>query len=311
MSNFKRLLLVASPDTRRTPAFERAVALARASGAVLHIVAVDYVEALSFLGLFNHEAMARLRDGYLQLHRHWLEQEADYERKRGLEVIVQMFWTHQLVEDICQYAGDIKADLVIKDVHRESTLKRLFFTPLDWHLLRDCSLPIHLVTDHGNPLPRKVLAAVNLYREKDADLRLNDVIVEAAAHLAKQCDAELHLVYVYDWSAIYASGFTLLGAMPVETGFAEALTDAHLETFQGLAKRHAVPKAHAHFLTGVPLPCIKAFAAENKFDVLVMGTLPHHTLDRILGDTAESLLQHAPCSALIVHAAGEGGQVRN
>jgi universal stress protein E len=303
MLNLKRLLLVASSEVRRTPAFERAVALARASGAVLHIVAVDYVEALSFVGVFNHDAMAQLRDGYLQLHRQWLEQEAEYERKRGLEVTVRLFWTHHMIDEICTYADEINADLLIKDVHQESTLKRLFFTPMDWHLLRDCSLPVHLVTGPNNPLPRKIVAAVNLFRENDADLLLNDVIIEAASQMAKQCGAELHLLYVNDWSAIFASGFTMLGAMPVETGFAEAMAEAHLEEFNALAKHHGVLNARAHFLSGVPLPCIKTFAAENEFDVLVMGTLPHHTVDRIVGDTAESLLQHAPCSVLIVHAA--------
>lgn len=302
MANFKRLLLIASPHMHRTPAFERAVALAKASSATLHIVAFDYIETLALVGIFNHDAMATLREGYLQLHRQWLEQEAEYERRNGLEVTTQLLWTHDIVGEVQAYADVIQAEMVIKDVHRESLLKRVFFTPLDWQLLRDCHVPVHLVIDSANPVPRKILAAVNLFRSADADLRLNNTIIETASRLAKQFEGVLHLLYVYDWSAIYASGITMMGAMPIETAFVEALSDAHLEAFNDLAEHYGVAKGNSHFLPGVPLPTIRAFAADNAFDVLVLGTLPHHNLDRIVGDTAENILQHTPCSVLVVKA---------
>ena len=74
MLRFKRMLLIAPAEMVRTPAFDRAMALAQATGAALHIVAFDYVQALAVAGLFDHDAMAQAREGYLQVHRHWLEQ---------------------------------------------------------------------------------------------------------------------------------------------------------------------------------------------------------------------------------------------
>jgi len=302
MANFQRLMLIASPQMRRTSAFERAVALAKASNAALHIVAFDYMETLAIVGVFNQGAMAELREGYLQMHRHWLEQEAEYERKNGLEVTTQLFWTQHVVDEIRQYVDTQQAEMVIKDVHQESTLKRVFFTPLDWQLLRDCPVPVHVVTDSANPLPHRIVAAVNLFRSADADLRLNDIIIEAASRLAAQCDGVLQMLYVYDGSAVYASGFTIMGAMPIEADFVDALGDAHLEAFVALAKNYGIAKENAYYLTGTPLPAIKKFAVDNSVDVLVMGTRPHHNLDLVLGDTAENILQHAPCSVLVVKA---------
>ncbi|WP_414705717.1 universal stress protein, partial [Pseudomonas sp.] len=49
------------------------------------------------------------------------------------------------------------------------------------------------------------------------------------------------------------------------------------------------------------------FARQNDFDLLVMGTLPRHSLEKIMGDTAESLLAHAPCSVLIVKPGDAAG----
>ena len=47
MFRLKRILLIAPAEMTRTPAFDRAQALARASGALLHIVAFDHVQSLA------------------------------------------------------------------------------------------------------------------------------------------------------------------------------------------------------------------------------------------------------------------------
>ena len=64
MHKLKRILLIAPSEMTLTPAFERAHALACATGALLHIVAFDYVQALAVAGLLDHEAMAQAREGY-------------------------------------------------------------------------------------------------------------------------------------------------------------------------------------------------------------------------------------------------------
>lgn len=83
MLPLKRILLIAPSEMTRTPAFDRAQALAIATGALLHIVAFDYVASLEVAGLFDHDAMAQAREGYLQVHRHWLEQQVRFQRRGG------------------------------------------------------------------------------------------------------------------------------------------------------------------------------------------------------------------------------------
>jgi universal stress protein E len=294
------LLLIASSKQERTPAFERAVALAKASGARLRIVAMDHVKLLEVLGLFNPGALASLRDDHLHAHRRWLESQVEEERGQGLDVSVQLLWTGHVFDEIQHYVRTLRPSMLIKDIHHEPSVQRLFSTPLDWDLLRHCPCPIQFVTDSRHPLPLKVLAAVNLYRSRDADLRLNDQILSAASYLAAQCHASLHVLYVYDWAAIYVSGTTRLGAMPIESGFHEALSDAHEESFSLLCAHHGILDRRRHFLTGTPQTTLEAFAKGNHFDVLVMGTLPRQGQERVMGDTAEMVLAHAPCSVLVV-----------
>lgn len=77
-------LLIASSKPARTPAFERAVALARASGARLRIVALDHVKLLEVMGLFDPRALAKLRDAHLQSYQGWLDSQVEEERSRAL-----------------------------------------------------------------------------------------------------------------------------------------------------------------------------------------------------------------------------------
>jgi universal stress protein E len=283
----------------RTPAFDRAVALARAMQLPLHMVAFDYLEALAVVGLFAPEQIQQAREGYLQTHRQWLEQQAALARRHKVEVTCEVVWVQHPYEEILHFVNEMPLALIIKDAQEEPVLKRIFYTPLDWRLLRDCPVPVHLVTSDRNPRPRNVLAIVDVLRSEDQDLVFNDQIIEVAVKLAEQCDAQLELVHVYDWAAVYASDIGV-GTLPLATAFYESLGEAQHEVFAALAERHGVPPERRHFIEGTPLLSICEFAADHLTDVIVMGTVQHRGWNKRLGSTAEHLLHRAPCSVLAI-----------
>ncbi|TWC59834.1 universal stress protein E [Pseudomonas sp. SJZ080] len=299
MSQTQRLLLIAPSAMTRTPAFDRAAALARAMQMPLHIVAFDYSQALAVAGLFAPEQMSLARDGYLQTHRHWLTEQAGLMSKHGVEVTSEVVWVQHPYEEILHFVNEMPLALIIKDAQEESALKRVFFTPLDWQLLRDCPVPVHLVTNALNPRPRNVLAIVDVLRNEDQDLVFNDQIIDAATKLAEVCDARLELLHAYDWTAVYAKDIGF-GALPMAVGIYESLGSAQHEAFAALAERHGVPPECRHLIEGIPLNSICEFAAEHHTDVIVMGTVQHKGLNKLLGTTAEQLLQQAPCSVLAI-----------
>lgn len=299
MSQTQRLLLIAPPAMTRTPAFDRAAAFALAMQLPLHIVAFDYSQALAVAGLFAPEQINLAREGYLQTHRQWLASQAGLMSQHGVEVSSEVVWVQRPYEEILCFVNEMSLTLIIKDAQEESALKRVFFTPLDWKLLRDCPVPVHLVTSALNPRPRKVLAIVDVLRSEEQDLVFNDQIIDAAVKLAEQCDAKLELVHVYDWTAVYTQDMGI-GALPLATGIYHALGAVQHETFAALAERHGVPPDRRHFIEGTPLSRICDFAAEHRADVIVMGTVQHKGLNKFLGSTAEQLLHRAPCSVLAI-----------
>jgi universal stress protein E len=141
------MLLIAPAEMVRTPAFDRAMALAQATGAALHIVAFDYVQALAVAGLFDHDAMAQAREGYLQVPgTGW----ARFHTRCACRSAAK--WSGPGPRrHLLEYINDYRADLVIKDTHHVPALNRAFHRPLDWLLLRDCPAPVHLVTEAHHP----------------------------------------------------------------------------------------------------------------------------------------------------------------
>ncbi|MCF4998421.1 universal stress protein UspA [Pseudomonas syringae] len=298
MLKLKRMLLLAPAEMTRTPAFDRAYALACATGACLHIVAFDYIQSLAVAGLFDHDAMAQAREGYLQVHRHWLEQQARFQRPTGMQVTTEVVWAKSNLAQVLAYVNDFRPDLVIKDVHHVPALDRVFHRPLDWHLLRDCPADVHLVTEAKNPRLLKILAAVDLSHLEDLSQGLNDRVLDLASTLAASCGAALHLFNVGNWSVLEHAPISV-PTLSLDRFMREAVNDAQEEAFEALAERYGVEPERRHLLIGTPQKVIGRFAQEQHFDTLVLGTAYPNLLNTFLGSTAEQVLNRAPCSLTI------------
>lgn len=299
MSQYHRLLLIADGQMRHSPALQRAAALAQACGATLHILVL--LEPVTALTLLAPSIQEQTREYYLQAQRAWLKDEAGLLRSKGLQVTTEVLWSKQPLQDILQQAQAQRAELLIKDLQHEPALKRAFITPLDWHLLRECPLPLHLVSAHGQPLLRKVLAAVDCSQQdtdEGASLSLNERIIQAASALALHCNAELHLVHSYDPSPLYLAEAGSATALCAD--LLDELHSAQESAFSALAERHGVALECRHFIIGQPIRALADFAAYHQVDVLVLGRVQRKGLDKLIGSTTEHLLYRAPCSILAI-----------
>ena len=294
MSQYQRLLLIVNPVLRHSPAINHAAALAKASGASLHIAA--FVMPLETLSLLEEGVQEKARESYIQDHRDWLTNQATKLRALGLEITTEVTWADDLEQDILDHVTEMQPDLLIKEVQHESALKRAFFTPLDWHLLRDSPIPVYLVGGSGHALPRKVVAAVDASDAESRNTELNERIIQQATNLALQCDAELHLLYACDLSGIYLSDMGGL-ALPDIT---KELRTTEEQSFIKLANRYGVPSDRRHFILGHPVSALSDFASEQQVDVIVMGRVQYHGLEKLLGSTTEHILYQVPCSVLAV-----------
>lgn len=296
MHQYQRLFLMVGADMRHTPAMERAAALARATGATLHICAM--VEEFDTLGLLSGDE--HLNDKRFEDTRQWLADEATLLHENDIRISTEVMLTRDLLQLALKQIADIEPDLMIKDVQHEPAYKRLLFTPLDWQLLREAPCPIHLVTAVHCPLPRVVVAAVDPAHPEHPHEDLNETVIQAASDLARQCNAELHFLHVCDPAHTHVSDF---GAGTVTMpGFGGDVRKSIHKVFEHMAERHGVPVERQHFLSAPITRSIAEFVAHSRTDVLVMGNHPRKLLERLTGSTTEHVLDHTLCNVLAVKA---------
>ncbi|KTC40441.1 universal stress protein [Pseudomonas sp. ABAC61] len=297
MSQYQRLLLIADPQQHQSPAARRAAALARASGARLH--ALLFVEPPARTYLWEEHLEDSERQAYLKRHERWLQVEAQWMREQGVEVTTQVIWSTQVLKDMLDCIAEIKPDLLIKDVTLESVLKRVFVTPLDCHLLRDAPVPVHLVNDAPNNLPRRIVAAVDPAQSDTQISGLNAQIIRTANALALQCDAQLHLLYAYDLMPMI-DGVAPVASTAWSASCLDELRGSLHKEFERLGDAHNVPQEFRHFIMGPPVPGIAQFVDEYLVDAVVMGTVHRTGFGRLIGSTTERALYSMPGSILAV-----------
>lgn len=303
MGQYQRLLLIADQTLQQSPALLRAVALAKVSGAVLDVRA--FVEPVPVVHLWEEKTDDAGYQRYMRRYRRWVADEVEQLGGQGLDVSVEVVFTTHPLLDILKTVEELKPDLLIKDVTLEPVLKRVFITPLDCHLLRECPVPVHLVNQARYSLPHRVVAAVDPFDPSTQINGLNDTIIQTANALALQCDAPLHLLYAYDLSPAFNADSPLVGG-GWGVDFIEELRQSLHQAFVTLADRYGVPPERRHFVMGLPVPVISEFVEQYVADVVVMGTVHRVGIDRLIGSNTERALYSVPGSILAVRTGVTG-----
>lgn len=304
MSQYQSVFLVAAPHWQHSAAYRRALAIVRKSHASLHI-GMFLEPRLGLPFLTDHQG-----DELLTQCRTELERGAEELRSSGLSVTCEAVWSAEPCQDILERAAMLKADLVIKNVHHEAALRRVFVTPQDYRLLRACQVPLHLVAEAPNPLPLKIAAALDVARAELLTNGFNEGIIKAAHEMASLCGAELHFLHACDLpTAIDYDSATLSSSW--DSTYAEQVRISLYQTFNRIADTWNIPMERRHFVLGPATQGIANFMDDYQIDVMVLGMQRRLGLDRILGSTTERLLYRVSGSLLAVGAdAAAAGQSR-
>jgi universal stress protein E len=297
MGQYERLLLVADQTLHQSAAMLRAIALAKASGAALDVRA--FVEPVPITHLWEEKIDDVDAQRYQRRYRRWVADELEQLSNQGLDGTVDVVFSSHPLLDILKTVHVLKSDLLIKDVRLEPALKRVFITPLDCHLLRECPIPVHLVNQIRYALPHRVVAAVDPFDPDTQINGLNDVIIRSANALALQCDVPLHLLCAYDLSAAFNGDAPMINGGWNED-LANELRQTLHQAFIALADRHGVPPERRHFVMGHPVQVINEFVEQYLADVVVMGTVHRVGIERVIGSTTERALYSVPGSILAV-----------
>ena len=301
MANQQRAILVVVDPTACThPATERAAWLARHEQARIELLISDHAPQLTQP---RGPAADELRDSVIERHRRRLEQLAEPLRAEGLTVGVDVRWDYPLHDSIVRKAQESGADVVIKDTHYHSVLKRSIFSNTDWSLIRNCASTLWLVKPRPPGQRPCFVAAVDPLHERDKPADLDNRILSTAHALATSLNGEVHVFHAFDVTAAIALSADSM-SMPIALPMNE-VTDAmrvqHTEAVERLRKQHQVPPERTHVHQGSTRQLLLALTEQLRADAVVMGAVSRSGLKGLfLGNTAEDVLDRLHCDLIIV-----------
>jgi len=306
MKEIRKILVVIDPTTDQQPAFDAGLELAIACRADLELFACEHRDAHLRYHPVELTVAQHFHDLILENLGRRLDALAEQARRRGVEPGKTVAWAVPLYEEIIEKARDLDADLVVKSTRYHSKIRRTLFTGADWHLIRDCPVPLLLVKAAKWPANPLIVAAVDPLHAHDKPAALDRQLLDTSRLLATALDGRFEVLHVYampgplevigDAAAVATSAATIPHAPSV---------DEVKQALGKLLESYGVGTEGQHLRVGRPAEGIVEFAEEHEVQFVVMGALSRSRLERLfVGNTAEAVLDALPCNVWVEKPAG-------
>jgi len=304
VATIRQILTIIDPSTRAQPCVNKAARLARSYGADLELFICDNSRELRTSRYAAEQIYEAALADRRARHDAQLEALAGPLRQQGLRVTTDVAFEDSLHTGIIEKVRALKSDMIVKDTHYHGPIRRAFFTNTDWHLIRECPMPLLLTKPAVWRSVVKFVAAVDPGHEDDKPATLDRELLAMTEQLASSVHGTARAVHVFDPIPLFAVAVPGT-AEGIGTGWAtaqyvETLRGAHQHSFNELIAAFPAFAGHADFLEGAPTVALPDYVAETDIDVMVLGAVSRSGLQRLLvGSTAERLLDRLPCDILV------------
>jgi universal stress protein E len=311
MKRLDRILAVFDPTSEAQPALGKAASLARVFGSTLELFICDFDPSLSGQPFFDTDKLRELREEFLTERVEFLEEVADGLRAQGIAVETHVHWDNPLYRGIVRRVQESSPDLVVKDTHYHSVIRRTVFTNTDWSLIRTCPVPLLLAKPGAWHVPPKVVAALDPGHLGDKPAALDHDILDCAQFLAGRLSGEVHAVHAFFPAALLAATTSMTG-MPMVSGvtggeIVETERERIAGVLSGIVATHGLPPERIHLEQGSAADVLPRKAEKLAADLLVMGAVSRSRLQELfVGSTAERVLDRIGCDVLVVKPADFG-----
>lgn len=298
----KSVLAVIEFERFPTEVAKRAARIAAIFGCDLRLVLSD--PTVSFLrSSFMISADAQqIGENVRQAQKEELERLVDAVSEFGVDVSTSIIQDRPANEAIVALAMEVEPLLVVKGTTYHSPAERAVFTFNDWQLIRKLDRPLWLVKVHEWTEKPVIVAAVDPMHPDDSEGALTQAIVDSAKSLAAKTGGTLLLLHTYELLEEVSSWATLeFKPLKVPTGELQAKMEAeHRRYLDELAASNDIDPENICMLPGRTRDILPSFARERNADLVVMGAVARSGLKRrVIGSTAEHVLDHLPCDVLI------------
>lgn len=275
------LLVLTDSDDSQTLALEKASEIADVFAAkitVVEFVATDDSRATG-AGLEAQERSLNERVKRI------FPSDCQYET----EVIV----TDEIPLALKRICRDRSVDLVVKTGHRS---EKLFYTPLDWHLIRDLHCPVLISSEKKWRSKSVILATLDVEKDEATQNKLNEDVLKWASLWAKQTGNSLKTCYTVPVARVLED----MDIVTADSAIVRKGPEAKKKV-QALLDAADLSDSEIHVSAGNPEKEISSFANKSKADLVVLGSVGRKGVPGLLlGNTAEKVLRHLYTDVLIL-----------
>jgi universal stress protein E len=299
MQALRSILVLMEPALEQQVAFEAALPIARAFGASLHLLMTDYRDL--HVSFYEPPApgLVQFRESVQTAHRAALERCVERAGSLGVTATFESIWGTPFHELAVERVKALKPGLVMKQSVHHGRVERTLFTGSDWHLIRDCPVPLLLVKDPSRLSKPRILVCVDPQHMHDKPAALDHQLLASASLLNERLGGEMHALHVFALPhpiAVVGDAYVASAGMVPD----DATLEAANASLRDLLSAHPAVRAHAHLRVGVPAQDIVSEALSLDVDLVVMGAVSRRRLERwFIGNTAEAVLDRLPCNVWV------------
>lgn len=291
----KKLLVIADKIEDSQEALNKAFDLAQKTGASIHVVIFEF-ELKSVLTAISSEnadfSGANLKTEMIARKERWWQ---DYisSHRRDVEITHEVIWSRSIHDWVVEHTEEHRYDLVLKTGHRSETP---FYTPTDWQLFRDSTIPIYIVSRQHFKSQKVILVALDILARSGKKKKLNRQLLECANRLARQTDSVMHCVFVIKVPTILRD----LDLIDERAYVAKARNQLE-PVVASLVANNDIPSECVHIVHGLPWGVVPNLSKKLRAQCLVIGSLGRKGISgKLIGNTAEKLIRIANTDLLVV-----------
>jgi universal stress protein E len=295
-----RNILVSVNDAADAPhTLEKALRLAAASGARVHVVRVIY-EGIADLGAAAIDASRDLKSFLLQAAESYLEELVESSRGQLPNLDTVTLWNVRTWEGILHAAERVEADLILKGAAFESGVGAALRTPDDWNLLRQARVPVLLVKADAWVSEPVVLCALDVF--DDGHRTMNQEVLRRARQFTDLLGGELDIVVAYP---LFEPWVGELGALKSYDELRQGIEAEIRERVVGLAGDSGIEYRRLIADEGHAVQVIGRLVEDDEAQLVVIGTHARAGIQGVLlGNTAERVLHAVPVDVATIPGPG-------
>ncbi|WOJ93958.1 universal stress protein [Congregibacter variabilis] len=283
-------ILIVADKGKSCVATSRGLELAAKLGYDAEVVAFVYAPLNQIEG--GKDAQAAVRQQLLDKRREQLAERIDAFATGGQKVALKVVWM-KIVHPWIVKRSSSQFAAVVKTSHSTGSLG---YTSTDWHVLRECPVPVLMVAEKKWSRTRPVMAALDLGTRKRSKQQLNSRVLGAAKALAEALGVELKIMSAIDIPSVLAD---LDLVDPIS--YTKKHRQEMLPHLKALAKEHDIPEKAFITKRGPVAKVITSQAAKARAQIVVMGTVARQGLSaKLIGNTAETVLQDLHTDVLAI-----------